>query len=184
MFDELDAEELLRHEPAWHDAVEKLATLRDEHGEQARTRLAELHDRYVNRRPAMIVDAVMSVQQDYEKVVLPLVERFEQTPAAGSFEALAKFEGVDKTMFNNSPGRTQTIGAVASSLLRFGRERDLDDENAARRWAEVTDGLEFAHEADPYVGNVKGIGPALMAYLRLLAGADTIKIDGRVLARL
>jgi hypothetical protein len=69
-------------------------------------------------------------------------------------------------------------------LLRFGQERGLDDEQAARNWARATDGLEFAHESDPYVGCVKGIGFALMGYLRLLCGADSIKVDGRVVTRL
>jgi hypothetical protein len=104
--------------------------------------------------------------------VLPLVARFDQTPAAASLEALAAFEGIDQTLFNNSPKRTVTIVAVALGLRRYGRERGLGDDEAARSWARVTDGLEFAHESDPYVGSAKGIGFALMGYLRLLCGAD------------
>ena len=34
------------------------------------------------------------------------------------------------------------------------------------------------------MGSVSGIGAALMGYLRLLSGADSIKIDGRVTSRL
>jgi len=184
VFADLDPEELLRYEPAWHEAVGRLAALHAAHGEQARVRLAEVQQRYVDRRPAMIVDAVMSVQQDYERVVLPLVERFDQTPAAASLDALARLDGIDQTLFNNSPQRTATIVAVAEGLLRYGRQRGLSDEEAARSWARVTDGLEFAHEADPYVGSAKGIAFALMGYLRLLCGADTIKVDGRVTGRL
>ena len=135
MFDDLDPEELLRYEPAWHEAVGRLAALHAAHGEQARVRLAEIQQRYVDRRPAMIVDAVMSVQQDYERVVLPLVERFDQTPAAASLDALARLDGIDQTLFNNSPRRMATIVAVAEGLLRYGRERGLSDEEAARSWA-------------------------------------------------
>lgn len=184
MFDDLDADDLLLHEPSWHEAVGKLQSLRAAHGEQARARLAEVQQRYVNRRPAMVVDAVMSAQQDYEKAVLPLVGAFDQAPAAASLEALGELEGIDETLFNNSPKRTATIVGVARGLRRYGHERGLNDEDAARSWAQATDGLEFAHEADPYVGDVKGIGLALMSYLRLLCGADTIKVDGRVVDRL
>ena len=184
MFDDLDPAELLRHDAGWHEAVARLEALRDQHGEQARARLHEAQQRYVNRRPAMIVDAVMSVQQDYEQVVLPLVARFDRTPAARSLGALAALESIDQAMFNNSPKRTETITGVAEGLLRYGRERGLADEEVARHWARVTDGLEFAHEADPYVGSVSGIGAALMGYLRLRSGADSIKIDGRVTSRL
>jgi len=184
VFDDLDADELLRYEPSWHEAVGKLQALHAAHGAQARARLAEVQQRYVSRRPAMIVDAVMSVQQDYEKAVLPLVASFDQTPAAASLEALAELDGIDETLFNNSPKRTAAIVGVARGLIRYRQERGLNDEDAARAWAQVTDGLEFAHEADPYVGGVKGIGFALMGYLRLLCGADTIKIDSRVVGRL
>ena len=99
-------------------------------------------------------------------------------------KALSELDGIDQTLFNNSPTRTDTIVGVARGLLRYGEERGLDNDDAARSWARVTDGLEFAHESDPYVGRVKGIGFALMGYLRLLCGADAIKVDGRVVARL
>jgi hypothetical protein len=184
VFDHLDADDLLGHERSWHEAVRRLQALRNAHGVRAQRRLAEIQQRYINRRPAMIVDAVMSVQQDYEQAVLPLVARFDETPAAASLEALSELAGIDQTLFNNSPKRTTTIIGVARGLRRYGQERNLDDEQAARGWARVTDGLEFAHESDPYVGSVKGIGFALMGYLRLLSGADTIKVDGRVVSRL
>jgi hypothetical protein len=72
------------------------------------------------------------------------VERFDQTPSAASLEAPGELEGIDQTLFNNSPKRTTTIVGVARGLLRYGQERGLDDEQAARSWARVTDGLEFA----------------------------------------
>jgi hypothetical protein len=34
---------------------------------------------------------------------------------------------------------------------------------------------------EPYVGSLSGIGPALLAYLRMLSGADALKQDSRVL---
>lgn len=127
----------------------------------------------------MVVDAVMSVQQDYERSVVPLVKRFERTPVARSFQALSELTGVDSTMFNSSPRRTATIVGGAKGLALFGSERGLDDEAGACRWAEVTAGLEIAPKADPYVGAVSGINVALLGYLRLLSGQDTIKVDGR-----
>ena len=180
----MDPEELLRHDSDWHTAIERLGELRAEHGEHARERLVEVQQRYAGRRPSMVVDAVMSVQQDYERIVLPLIERFEETPAAESLEALAALDGIDQTMFNNSPKRSATITLVAEGLLRYGSERGMVEEAAAQSWAQITDGLEFAPETDPYIGSVSGIGVALMGYLRLLSGADAIKVDGRVITRL
>jgi len=40
--------------------------------------------------------------------------------------------------------------------------------------------LEHAHGLDPVVGSVRGIGPALFAYMRMRCGADALKPDLRV----
>jgi len=88
--------------------------------------------------------------------------------------------GIDETFFNNSPRRLATVTGVASALARFGRERGLDDEEAVIDWTGASAGLEFAPKADPYCGAVAGVGCALLAYLRMLGGADTRKPDGRV----
>lgn len=49
-----------------------------------------------------------------------------------------------------------------------------------KAWAEGC--ADFAHppKLEPHVGCVKGIGPALFAYLRVRCGADGIKPDLRV----
>jgi hypothetical protein len=91
-------------------------------GEDARAVLAAPR-RYVGRRPAMIVDAVMSVRQDYEKPVVPLVNRFDQTAAAASLEALSVLQGIEQALFNNSPSRTATIVGIVRGLLRYAGER-------------------------------------------------------------
>jgi len=49
-----------------------------------------------------------------------------------------------------------------------------------RAWAVGVAELEHAPDLDPYVGAVKGIGPALFAYIRMRCGADALKPDLRV----
>jgi hypothetical protein len=174
-----DAQDLTRFDGRFNAAVSELEGLWQRRGDDARHRFVEVRSRYAGRRPAMVVDAVMSIQQRYD-VVLKLVERFEQTPAAVSLRALERLDGIDPAFFNNSARRLTTITLVAGALARFGEERGLDDNAAVDAWSRAAAGLEFAPKADPYVGVVPGVGPAVLAYLRLLGGADTLKPDGRV----
>jgi len=159
----------------WKTAIANLGDLHLMYGANARTQAAAFGETYYDRIPAMVVDVVTSRQRSYDNRVLPLVQRFEQTPGADSLTALA-YHG------SNLPGlRTgedQTIRMVADGLLRCGNH--TSDRHALDSWCAQTVGLELAHNLDPYVGAVHGIGPALFAYLRMRAGADTIKVDVRV----
>jgi hypothetical protein len=179
-----DADQLMRFDQAHQDALRRLHDLWLRRGDEARTRLTDIRGRYVGRRAAMVVDAVMSIQQRYEVAVLPFVERFDKTPAAESLRALADLQGIDERYFNNSPGRLGTVTGVARALVRYGEERGLENEEAVVAWAAASAGLDFAPKTDPYCGVVPGVGCALLAYLRLLGGADTLKPDGRVHAAL
>ena len=67
---------------------------------------------------------------------------------------------------------------VAGGLVAFAEDHGLEsDDSACRQWAYWVDPVAHAPKLDPYVGSIKGIGPALFAYLRLLSGADTLKPD-------
>jgi hypothetical protein len=129
-----------------------------------------------------VFDVVLSRRRKYLTVVRPLVERFAASPAAESLSALATAPLDDGYPF---AGReADTIRIVAAGLVAYGQQRGLDDEEAVRAWGMETGAVEFAHELDPYVGSVTGIGPALFAYMRMRAGADAIKIDSRVRGQL
>ena len=58
------------------------------------------------------------------------------------------------------------------------------DESLVADWAEWSAPFDLAPRLDPWVGSVKGIGPALYVYLRMRSGGDGIKPDVRVRARL
>jgi len=81
-------------------------------------------------------------------------------------------------------GEGWTIQAVASGLVRFATERDLDDDHATRAWAESAAAFERTPQLEPYVGLVKGIGPVHFASMRMLSGADALRPDSRVRASL
>jgi hypothetical protein len=125
----------------------------------------------------MVFDVVAS-QRRYKARVLLMVAAFGQTPAASSVRALAE-QGPGLGHGLRS-GEEATMRAVASGLVTFASERDLDDDDAARAWA-TSAPFEHAPKLEPYVGSVSGIGPALLAYLRMLSGADALKPDSRVL---
>ena len=164
--------------PQWAEAMTGLRALHDRHGAEAQQRAAKYSERYQGLRAVMIFDVVASRQRRYEARVLPMVEIFARTSAASSLRTLAE----------QGPGlghglRTDegaTMRAVASGLVRFATEHDLNDDDATRAWAESAAPFEHAPKLEPYVGSAKGIGPALFAYLRMRSGADALKPDLRV----
>lgn len=165
--------------PQWPTAIARLGALYEAHGAEAEARAHRYADRYRGRRAAMVFDVVASRQRRYETRVLPMVDRFAQTEAARSLEALVRL-GVGAE-FRLRQGEVETMRGVAEGLLRFGRDHGLeDDETIARRWAEGCGEFEHASSLEPYVGSVRGVGPALLAYLRMRSGADAIKPDLRV----
>jgi len=69
---------------------------------------------------------------------------------------------------------------VASGLRRYCQQHGSGEEEGVGRWARSAAPFEHAPKLEPYVGSVKGMGPALLAYLRMRCGADAIKPDLRV----
>lgn len=56
----------------------------------------------------------------------------------------------------------------------------MNENEACKAWADRCEGVEHAPSLDPVVGNVKGIGPALFACMRMRSGSSAIKVDVRV----
>lgn len=177
-----DARQILGRWEWWPEAIESLRAAWDAHGESARKRAADFAGEFEGRRAAMVFDVVLSRQRNYEKVVRPLVEQFAGTRDSESFATLrrAPLEG-----YPLQEREVEAIRTIASNFATLVESTsDHDEDGVVRRWAAETGVLEFAHEWDPTVGSVLGIGPALFAYMRMRSGGDAIKIDSRVRGRL
>jgi hypothetical protein len=130
----------------------------------------------------MIFDVVASRQRSYELKVRPLVEDFDRRPCAASLAALAGTgPGTGLSLMDSEPA---TIQHVAAGLAQYCRERCKDDDEGVKQWAEETEPVRLAPRLDTYAGTAGGIGVALFVYLRMRAGADAVKPDGRLRQRL
>jgi hypothetical protein len=126
----------------------------------------------------MVFDVVASRQRRYTRRVLPMVERFQDSPASHSLEDLAR-QGPGEGHGLRS-GEPETMQHVAQGLLRYCQRHGLGEEDGVLQWAQGAAPFEHAPKLEPYVGSVKGMGPALLAYLRMRCGADALKPDLRV----
>ena len=164
--------------PQWEHAMTRLGILMERHGDEARGQAAGYVARYQGRRAAMVFDVVASRQRRYEARVLRMVATFARTPAAASLRALAhEGPGLGHGL---RTGEGATMQAVATGLVRFSADRNLDDDEGAHAWAESAAPFAHAPKLEPYVGSTNGVGPALFAYLRMRSGADALKPDLRV----
>jgi hypothetical protein len=167
----------------WASAVENLRQLYARCGATAHDDAIAISRRYMGHRAVMVFDVIASRQRRFDAVVRGWISRFEATHTAESLSALAELGPPSGFGFKRS--EPETMRGVAAGLLRYGREHGFDDDDAcATAWANACGVVEVAPKLDPYVGNVKGIGPALFCYLRMLCGADAIKPDVRVRAAL
>jgi hypothetical protein len=171
--------ELLRRRPEPHDGIATIRRLNETAGQQARADAEAYAAVYEGQRAPMVFDVVASRQRRYTNRVVPLVARFSETPASASLEALAADGPGDGWGLKST--ETETIRLVAAGLLRFAGDHDCDgDDVTVRLWADRTLPVVDAHDLDPYVGSVSGIGLALFAYMRVRSGGDGIKPDIRV----
>lgn len=127
---------------------------------------------YRGQRGLMVVDVVASRQRRYESGVEGRI-----LPA---YRAEAQSLGLE-WLSKNSPNflklrsnEADTMRELAEFLLLF--SQDGDDEKAISDFVKSSDRASIRARAI----SIKGIGPVLYEYLRLLSGADTIKIDSRV----
>jgi hypothetical protein len=178
----------LQATPGWSSAIDSLRRAWETGGEHARVRAQEIRSNFRGQRGLMVLDVVLSRQRRYDSRVAPMLARWTaKVTGLGAQPTLAFVaEHPDSYVeFAARTGEADTTAAVARSLLRYGSDHGLTEDNAiCEAWASSTVGLEVAPRLDPYVGSIRGIGPALFAYARLLCGADTIKPDVRVLRQL
>lgn len=135
----------------------------------------QLSHKYQDRRGLMIVDCVTSRQRKYDEyVVKKLLPLYESKAKNLSVKALS--ERAPEWMPLRD-GEAQTMKLVAKRLLKYGEGRSKDENVICKLWAE-----DLSAHAD--VLDVKGIGPALLQYLRMLSGANTLKVDVRIIDEL
>jgi hypothetical protein len=131
---------------------------------------------YKNRRGLMVVDVVASRQRKYLEYVVPkLLPQYEAKAADLSLLSLAKKAPIWMPL---RTGEAKVMQSVAKVLLDFGNRGRIKDENdICLAWAEDS-------SAHSDILDIKGIGPALLQYLRMRSGADSVKIDVRVMEEL
>lgn len=136
---------------------------------------------YEGARGYMLVDVVASRRRNYDtRVVGPngILTKYRALAPAGSIAELARapLDGIG--LMESEPETLRVLAAKFAELqTSLGTS---NEEETCLAWGRLPSG-------DPRVSSfleVHGIGPALLEYLRMLCGADTIKVDVRVLKNL
>lgn len=161
--------------PNWNEAVSAIQQLLLANPE-IRLKASRIGNIYQGRRGLMVVDCVASRQRKYKEYVVPkLLPQYESRAKDLSLKSLAS---KSPSWLPLRSGEALTMKKVARQLLAHGEKVGLrDEEEICINWA--TEGQ--AHEE---LTQIKGIGPALLQYLRMLCGADSLKVDVRVMDNL
>lgn len=140
---------------------------------EIRAKAGNLAKVYVGKRGLMVVDVVGSMRRKYVEYVVPkLLPSYVERAQDLSLTSLANTPPVWMKL---KTGEAEVMSKVAKELLSHGRRNNLtSDDEICRHWA--TSGNYGTEVID-----IKGIGPALHEYLRMLCGADTLKVDVRVI---
>ena len=169
--------ELLRRRPDWEPAIDRVCALHDARGTRALNEAQRHAERYAHRRAAMVFDTVASRQRRPSRRMLPVLERFAQSPAAASLKALAAHGPGDGWGLRS--GEPEIMRGVAHGLMLYATHHRADEESALHAWASATSTIAGAPTLDPYVGSVPGVDTVLFADLRVRCGGDGIKPDLR-----
>ena len=143
-----------------------------------------LGDEYGYDDPVLIcLDAVLAVQRRYKQFVVPRIARFQQEyPHVRSLSDLKQLIecyghrrfGEQVWNYRYLP-RIQTLELLVNWFLAYQQKHGFaDDLEAMRYWAQQP----YKEPLSAY--GVRGIGIATTQYLRMLAGADTVKPDVRI----
>ena len=156
----------------WDQAVSTIRAGLDNNLE-IRAKAGNLAKTYVGKRGLMVVDVVGSMRRKYVEYVVPkLLPSYVERAQDLSLTSLANTPPVWMKL---KTGEAEVMSKVAKELLLHGRRNNLtSDDEICRHWA--TSGNYGTEVID-----IKGIGPALHEYLRMLCGADTLKVDVRVI---
>lgn len=131
----------------------------------------ELQRRYRHKRGLMVLDVVASRQRRYESHVVPhYLRKYELEVEDLGLEAL---KSNSLNFLKLRQGEAETMKSLAAYLLSFD---GVDDEKKVTNFAERS--LDSSVRAS--ATSINGIGDVLYEYLRILSGADSIKIDSRV----
>jgi hypothetical protein len=126
---------------------------------------------YQGQRGLMVVDVISSRMRNYEHRVSAMLRIYKEETPDLSLEHLATNPPPDLGLMK---GEAETMMAVSQALLDYGKEAGISSEDEiCFSWASKAEDAEVAERID----RIPGIGPALLQYLRLLSGVDTIKPD-------
>jgi hypothetical protein len=127
---------------------------------------------YINERGLMVVDVVASRRRRYDKTVLGVIlPTYKEKAQNLSLKFLAENPPSYLPLMN---GEAETMAALAQFLISFGSTES--DERSIKNFAKAS----WSSRVRARGLAINGIGPVLFEYLRMLSGADAIKIDSRV----
>ena len=156
----------------WDKAVSTIRTGLEDNPD-IRLKAGTLSGTYVGKRGLMVVDVVGSMRRKYKEYVVPkLLPSYVEKAADLSLATLASTPPVWMKL---KTGEAGVMTLVARGLIAHGKANGLvSEDEICNHWAASGNyGSEII--------DIKGIGPALHEYLRMLCGADTLKVDVRVI---
>jgi hypothetical protein len=161
--------EMLRVLPIWPHLIDWVK--RNLASGSAIAQATELQRRYRHRRGLMVLDVVASRQRRYESHVVPhYLNKYESEVEDLGLEAL---KSNSLNFLKLRQGEAETMKSLAAYLLSFDGE---GDEKKVANFAKRS--LDSSVRASAI--SINGIGEVLYEYLKILSGADSIKIDSRV----
>lgn len=161
--------EMIRVLPIWPHLIDWVK--RNLASGVASAQATELQERYRYKRGLMVLDVVASRQRRYESHVVPhYLDKYESEVQDLGLEAL---QSNPLTLLKLRQGEAETLRSLANYLLSFDGK---DDERKVANFAESS----FDSSVKASAISIKGIGDVLYEYLKILSGADSIKIDSRV----
>ena len=141
-----------------------------------KSRALEYGNVYKGARGLMVVDVVASRQRRYDSyVVAKLLPKYKDKAKDLSLSALAT---KPPNWLPLRDGEAETMVSIARALLDYGESKRIKDEDSiVYSWANDENAMQI-------ILDIKGIGPALLQYLRMRCGADSLKVDVRVMEEL
>ena len=139
---------------------------------EVKTAAEQLPKAYVGKRGLMVVDVVASRQRKYDEYVRPkLLPTYVAEASDLSLSTLAQKA---PTWMKLRDGEALVMKEVAGQIIGYLKiSQASNEDDLCKMWAD--DKLVSSK-----VLEIKGIGPALYQYLRMLCGADSLKSDLRV----
>ena len=136
-------------------------------------------ERWGGSVPLMIVDAAFtSIGLNYFTAVVPKVMKFKKEFVdKGIIKDLCDLSNFDyKKAFHiwKNKRSWNVIKEIAEYLCMLKKEKNLNDKEAFRLWAENADYRNF--KKNP-IGKIKGVGLITFQYLRMMGGIDTVMPD-------